>query len=207
MIEKDEKRVTIPDFDINPIVDEITKSSNEISKSFKNKTKKKMMYIEKNKTFKKCISVMPEKGESLHIINNSKFDFYTVIPFVNESFGKIEELYISTWVASRDNLSDLFKRFDQGKIINIKILTGLYFKTRESGVYGYLMKEGSKRKVKTVSFRNHAKILLIKIGKNYFIIEGSANLNANPRLEQYIITNDEKLYLFHKKWMEDKINE
>jgi hypothetical protein len=55
------------------------------------------------------------------------------------------------------------------------------------------------------SFQNHAKVLLLSnAGTGVWIsVEGSANLTSNPRLEQYVITNDQGLYDFHRGWMEE----
>ena len=36
----------------------------------------------------------------------------------------------------------------------------------------------------------------------YLTVEGSANLNSNPRLEQYILTNDRGLHDWHRAWMD-----
>jgi hypothetical protein len=51
---------------------------------------------------------------------------------------------------------------------------------------------------------NHAKleILCNKTGYNYITIEESANITANPRIEQSVITNCRKLYEYHREWME-----
>lgn len=34
-------------------------------------------------------------------------------------------------------------------------------------------------------------------------VEGSANFTANPRIEQFTISNDTALANFHKKWIEN----
>jgi hypothetical protein len=45
--------------------------------------------------------------------------------------------------------------------------------------------------------------MLMKKDNNYIVLEGSANLTANPRAEQFILSNHKDLYEFHKGWMED----
>ena len=54
-------------------------------------------------------------------------------------------------------------------------------------------------------FETHVKVCLIdNPEKNaYLTVEGSANLTANPRLEQYVITNDKRLWDVHRDWMEE----
>ncbi|MBC7325051.1 MAG: hypothetical protein H5T99_07030, partial [Moorella sp. (in: Bacteria)] len=58
------------------------------------------------------------------------------------------------------------------------------------------------------AFENHCKVLLIANAKKnaWITVEGSANLNANPRFEQYVIVNDKALWDFHREWMEEVFN-
>jgi hypothetical protein len=55
------------------------------------------------------------------------------------------------------------------------------------------------------AFENHSKILLLASAARdtWITVEGSANLNANPRFEQYVLTNDRWLWEFHRGWMEE----
>ena len=39
----------------------------------------------------------------------------------------------------------------------------------------------------------------------YYMVEGSANWTANPRIEQNMITQSKELYNFHKGWMQEYI--
>ena len=43
-----------------------------------------------------------------------------------------------------------------------------------------------------------AKVYLMKTEKqNYFVLETSSNLNENPKMEQFILSNDQMLYDFY----------
>ena len=51
---------------------------------------------------------------------------------------------------------------------------------------------------------SHAKIFSMETEKgNFYTVEGSGNLTYNSRIEQYSIDNDEGLFLFTKKWMDE----
>jgi hypothetical protein len=51
---------------------------------------------------------------------------------------------------------------------------------------------------------SHAKIMSIKTKKgNFYTIEGSGNLSYNSRVEQYCLDNDEELFNFTEKWMQE----
>ena len=55
-----------------------------------------------------------------------------------------------------------------------------------------------------ITFVNsHAKISALRTDNNYYVIEGSGNMAANGRIEQYIIDNDPKLFDFTKRWIKE----
>ncbi len=100
----------------------------------------------------------------------------------------------------------MFELWDAGKISVSDWLVGLYFKRRETHVYATLLDGLIKRGGRLKAFETHAKVLLLNnAAKNaWYTIEGSANLTANPRLEQYVITNDKALWQFHQTWFEEQ---
>lgn len=149
------------------------------------------------------ITELPAAGETWHIISNAKFDFFTCVPVIVKLLGNRDViLFGSTWTMSRGNVTELMSLFDAGAITRIAILTGTYFKRRETSVYATLLDGLQQRKQRYVAFSNHAKVLLMTNGVDHIVIEGSANFTANPRTEQYTMTNDRDLYAFHVDWME-----
>lgn len=146
---------------------------------------------------------LPEPEESVHMISNGKYDYFTFIPLFVEKLGGIDELCGSTWTMNRANCESLFKMYDSGKIKKMSIITGLYFKRRETAVYASLVEGMMRRKQKVISCNNHAKIILIKKNNNYYVIEGSANWTGNPRIEQNTVTQSKDLFEFHRAWMEE----
>ena len=144
------------------------------------------------------------QGETWHILSNAKYDFWTWVPVMIDLMGgHITHLYGSTWTMARTNVEDLFEHYDAGKIGEVAILTGTYFKRRETAVFATLLAGLHQRGQRYMAFENHAKVLLLANDPNYITIEGSANFTSNPRLEQYTMTNDQPLYEFHRSWMEE----
>lgn len=151
------------------------------------------------------IPAPPAVGESIHVIGTGLYDFWTFVPQMLDWLGRADELYCSTWTLNRTNAVELMALIDADRIGSISFLTGLYFKRRESAVYAFLLDGIRARGGRYRAFRNHAKVLLMRnldLGI-HLTVEGSANLTANPRLEQYVITNDPALYAFHREWMEE----
>jgi len=147
----------------------------------------------------------PAPGESVHVLSAAKFDFWTWVPAMIEWIDHTADLYCSTWTLNRPNAVEFFEIWDAGQIGTAHFLTGLYFKRRESAVYAYLLEGIRQRGGRYRALRNPAKVLLLNNPDRnaWLTVEGSANLTSNPRLEQYIITNDRGLYEFHRGWMDE----
>lgn len=145
---------------------------------------------------------LPEPGETHHVISNARYDFFNVIIAAAKQLAPVQEFYGSTWTMSKYNVDDLITAMDQGTIEKVSILTGTYFKKRESSVYAQLITALAKHNQRYAAFINHTKIALLKAGDTHIVFEGSANFTANPRLENYIVCNDRELYEFHQEWME-----
>ena len=165
--------------------------------------------IGQQEALRDVIGEAPAIGESIHVVSAAKFDFWTWIPVMVEWLGTTDALYCSTWTLNRTNAVELFQLFDASKIRPGKIhfLTGLYFKRKETAVYAMLL-DGIRRRGGTYrAFRNHCKVVLLSNAAkgHYLTIEGSANLTGNPRLEQYVITNDRGLHDFHRAWFDEML--
>ena len=148
---------------------------------------------------------LPGPGETWHYISAAKYDYWNVITEAIKIAGGADEFYASTWTMNRNNVLELIQLFDKGTIKKFSILTGTYFKARETSVYAQLLNGIVERKQRYVAFINHTKIALIRNGDYFISMEGSANFTANPRLENFIIANDKELYEFHQGWMEEML--
>jgi hypothetical protein len=154
------------------------------------------------------LQTYPAPNESVHVLSAAKFNFWTCCPVMVDWIGATEDLYISTWTANRNNVVELFQLFDAKKITGrIIFITGLYFKSREPAVFAMLAEGLLRRGGKLKAFENHAKVMLLNNAECgvWLSIEGSANLTSNPRLEQFVITNDKDLHNFHASWMQEAL--
>ncbi|GHU69976.1 hypothetical protein FACS1894184_14800 [Clostridia bacterium] len=145
---------------------------------------------------------MPAQGEAVHVISGGVFDYWDIIPWIINNYGAASELLASTWTMNRECVLSLLNLYDSGKIRSMGIVSGDYFKNRETAVFATLYEGMQQRNQPFACFNNHAKVLLIHIPDVcWFVAEGSANFNANPRLEQFQLMNDKELYNFHKQWI------
>ena len=179
------------------------------ARAMRRTARRRMERIRHQQNLADVIKAPPDPGESIHVVSAAKFDFWTWIPTMIDWLGAADELYCSTWTLNRQNALELLELWDAEKIPRGKVsfLTGLYFKRRETAVYAQLLQGIRQRGGRYRAFRNHCKVLLLsnEAKGHWLSIEGSANLTANPRLEQYVITNDRGLYDFHRSWFEEML--
>lgn len=146
---------------------------------------------------------LPEEGESVHIIANGKYDFFLYVPHLLGLLAAPAAGWFSTWTMNRGNVLELLELYDHGRLSSVLMLTGLYFKRRESAVYATLLEGLHARGQRYLACKNHAKLILLDAGEVALVVEGSANFTANPRVEQYVLTRDRDLLEFHRGWMEE----
>lgn len=144
-----------------------------------------------------------EAGTSMHIVSNGTFDYWNIVTQLIELHGiKKGEFYGSTWTMNDANVQSLLGLLDGGQLRSASVIVGLYFLHREPVVADSLKEGLEGRAQRFAACDNHAKVVLISDGVDFLVFEGSANFTANPRIEQFVLNNDEGLYNFHKSWMD-----
>lgn len=166
-------------------------------------SKREFISAMKKEKVEAFLTELPKPNESYHIVSNGSFDFYTFIPIVIGLMKSCNSFYGSTWTMNRGNVLDMLQLFDNKKIKTLNVITGLYFKQRESSVYAQLVEGILEREQRYICLENHAKITLFENGTDFITIEGSANFTSNPRIEQYVMTNSKELFKFHQNWMDE----
>jgi hypothetical protein len=186
--------------------DELETEAMPAARTLRLSPRKRHERVLREQALSQVIGAPPVAGESIHVVSEARFDFWTWVPvMIGWIGGRTEILYCSTWTLSRANAVEMFQLWDTGAIGVAHFLTGTYFKRRETAVYAMLLQGIRARGGRYRAFQNHAKVLLLdNAGTGVWLtVEGSANLTSNPRLEQYVLTNDRGLYEFHRGWMEE----
>lgn len=172
------------------------------------KIKYDKIICKKASNFKDIVGVNLEQNTQYRIVTDKSFNAIIVVSYLLEYYN-IDEIYIVVYRMNN-------KSFDYLKSIigkdNIKtgIIVSSFF--RENKRYERWAKEikilsENTENVKTSFCNSHAKVFLAKTtcGK-HIVFEGSGNLSDNARFEQYIFEDNESVYNFHKKWIDDILN-
>ena len=144
-------------------------------------------------------SVLPDyvdTGDSYHVMSSGDVDSMSFMTFymVNYTF---DDVLISTWVIADSDIDNLIDLMKNGRIKKLKLCLGEIYPGTYPAEYLRLLKMRDEFNFQMVVARNHSKIMLMKNSDMDLVIESSANVNTNPRMEQTAIHNDKGLYDFY----------
>lgn len=172
-------------------------------RSIRLRAKRATLRVRQRENLREPVDAVPAPGEALHVVSANRFNFWTWVPVLVDLIGATDEFYCATWTANFQSVREFFELWDAGKIRSTAgFCLGTYFKRREPVVYTKLAEGLAKRGGWIKAFETHCKVVLLNSPERdvYLTIEGSANLTANPRLEQYVVSNDRALWEFHRAW-------
>lgn len=155
------------------------------------------------------IMKLPAPDESLHLIIDGRFKALDLIPATRRlsSPATIVRLDISTLGFNVSDIARIADGMDQGKVGHVMLLCSHYFARAEKPAYEYLEKEIAGRGGNVAALRTHAKLILMEMSNGcHYVVEGSGNLRSCRCVEQFTMSNDKALLLFHREWMESFIN-
>lgn len=131
-------------------------------------------------------------------VNPQAFDFGSFLPYIVEMLGNRDCVaYVSTWTMNRQHAQAMIQMLDDGRLQALTVATDPYFKRREASVCNELIAGLQRNGQRFLAWKNHVKCIAIRNQDARFVtITGSANLSAQPRCEQYVVTTDPGVYHF-----------
>lgn len=144
-------------------------------------------------------------GEAYHCFSFGDVDALTYLRAVLKQ-EPLEYVCLSTFSMALTDAELLLKWQRRGLIGRLDLYLGEIFDSKFVEVYNTLCEAVSLMGGRVAVFRNHSKVMA-GFGDSFdFAVEGSANLNSNPRCEQTVITVDSGVARFYKEEVFDKIH-
>lgn len=145
-----------------------------------------------------------EQGVSYHCISFGDVDALTYMRVVVKQ-QRIKYALVSTWCMASEDIREIRGWIERGYIGRVDFYVGEIFKASYYQQYEELQDLCKKLGGRVAICRNHSKVMVL-IGERFdVVIESSANVNTNPRIEQCVITVDSELAQWYKKFY-DGIN-
>lgn len=136
-------------------------------------------------------------------VDNEAFSFGDFIPHIVRMLGDRKcTAYISTWTCARNHTLAMLEMLEDGRLKSLTFCSDPYFARREAAIYAEFV-NGLDRypgRTRYLMFKNHCKIIAIanEDETQFCCISGSANLSAQPRCEQYVLTTAPDVYKFYR---------
>jgi hypothetical protein len=145
-----------------------------------------------------------KQGEAYHSFTFGDIDALAYLRAILKQ-QPLEYVCLSTFSMAITDAETLVKWQQQGLIGHFDLYLGEIFDSKFVEVYNTLRAALTPQGGRIAVFRNHSKVIA-GFGERFdFAIEGSANLNSNPRCEQTVITCDTGVARFYKEEIFDNI--
>ena len=184
------------DFGLEDVTREAVNELDIYAICFDSKKKERVMF-DMHQGFRQLRYMLREfdPTKSYRFISGGKgFSSINFIDWVNSECGHIDELYCSTLRVGKKHIQHLAE-------LNIGyaffVFNGLFGEKKENSNYDYfdVFEEiCSQKGWEYCETKNHSKIILMRSGERYFVLETSSNLNENPKIEQFLFEEDKGLF-------------
>lgn len=142
-----------------------------------------------------------EQGVSYHCISFGDVDSLTYFRAIVKQ-EKIKYALISSWCCSSEDVREVRAWIERGYIGRVDWYVGEIFKASYYKQYQELIALCKELGGRVAICRNHSKVMVI-LGERFdAVIETSANVNTNPRIEQCCITVDSELAHWYKNFFD-----
>ena len=140
------------------------------------------------------------QGTSQHVLSTGDVDVLSFTRRLIELHGWMQSLHIATWRINADDLSHIEHWIDAGQVEAFHLLTDLRFARLAPTEYAHAMRLVDLYPPSSLTLcLNHSKVTLLANAETdtWLVIESSANVNTNRRLEQTAIHHSRELHDFY----------
>lgn len=142
-------------------------------------------------------------AEIRHGVNPLAFDFGSFLPHVVRMLGDQGcTAYVSSWTMSELHVKTMIEMLADGRLDRLTVFADPYFARRTPAIYAQLVTglAAYPGRGQYLAFKCHCKIIAIADheAKRFCSISGSANLSAQPRTEQYVLTTSQDVFDFYR---------
>ena len=142
-----------------------------------------------------------EEGCAYHVISYGDVDSLSYLRHIVKQ-QRLKYVMLATWCMAKADAQEILRWVDRGDVGRVDFYVGEIFKNGYRGCLEVLDAICSKTGGRTARVRNHAKLMAF-LGEQFSgVIESSANVDTNPRIEQTCITINRDLAIFYKDFFD-----
>ena len=142
-----------------------------------------------------------EEGCSYHCISHGNVDSLSYLMHVLRQ-QKLKYCIVSTWCMAMTDAEMFHKWLKDGLIGRIDFYCGEIFTGSYGMIYQFILNECLTEGARCAIARNHSKVMVCFGERFDCVIESSANIDTNPRIEQSTVTVSTELATFYKDFFD-----
>lgn len=146
-----------------------------------------------------------EQGVSYHCISFGDVDSLTYMRTIIKQ-QKIKYALLSTWCMASEDIAEIKSWLERGYIGRCDFYIGEIFKSSYYKQWEELTALCKQLGGRVCMARNHSKVMVLFGEKFDAVVESSANVNTNPRIENTVITVDSELAHWYKDFYDGIIS-
>lgn len=163
------------------------------------------LHVRRAKSEATLIDILPltiATGESWHVISHGDVDSLSYLAHLIKGVDFFDQVAISTWCMGAADLDQLEGWIEAGTIEDFALYVGEIFPSQYGDEYARAIDLSERYGFRLVVARNHSKVMLGRSSERSYVIESSANVNTNPRIEQTAIHESAELYDFYQSFFD-----
>lgn len=146
------------------------------------------------------------EGDSWHVVSRGDIDSLSYLRHVLAGVTHLDHVLMSTWCIAKNDLTEISAWLDAGRIEQFDLYAGEIFPGSYGDEYEQFLAMCEAYGCRLIVAKNHSKVTLASRaadaadplgGGVHIVIESSANVNTNPRIEQSAIHANRDLHQFY----------
>lgn len=146
-----------------------------------------------------------EPGTAYHVISYGDVDSLTFLRHIVKQ-QRIRYAFVATWCMATSDAVEMRSWVERGDVGRFDYYVGEIFKSGYRGCFDVLDEICKQTGGRVARIRNHSKLMAFFGERFSGVIESSANVDTNPRIEQTCITIDKGLAEFYKAFFDEMID-
>jgi len=152
----------------------------------------------------KLAALVPAKidpGDSWHILSNGDIDVLSILRHLLTGVTHFDSVLVTTWRINKEDLEQIDAWLDAGRIEEFHLLIDQRFGRLAPDEYQMAKRMAADYCGSVTTCLNHSKVTLCNnaAANAWLVVESSANVNTNRRLEQSAVHNSQPLFDFYKE--------
>lgn len=140
-------------------------------------------------------------GDTWHVLSSGDIDVLSFTRHLLAGAGWFDELFTTTWRINLEDIQQVREWMDAGLVAEWHLLIDQRFQRLAPDNYQAAKAVTDTYGGSVCMALNHSKVTMASNAQHdtWLVLESSANINTNNRLEQTTITNDKTLHTFYSR--------